>query len=38
MRGVRDGIDVDWDIAAVPADEGAPARRATVSHPPSPRR
>ena len=38
MRGVRDGIDVDWDIAAVPADGGAPARRATVSHPPSLRR
>ena len=38
MRGVRDGVEVDWDIAAVPADGGAPARDAIVSRPPSPRR
>jgi quercetin dioxygenase-like cupin family protein len=38
MRGVRDGVEVEWDIAAVPADGGAPARRATVSHPSSLRR
>src|SRR6476659_2230397 len=37
MRGVRDGVEVDWDIAAVPADGGAPARDAIVSRPPSPR-
>jgi quercetin dioxygenase-like cupin family protein len=38
MRGVRDGVEVEWDIAAVPADGGAPAREAIVSRPPSPRR
>ena len=38
MCGARDGVEVDWDIAAVPADGGAPARDAIVSRPPSPRR
>src|SRR4029079_16246982 len=37
MGGVGDGVEVDWDIAAVPADGGAPARDAIVSRPPSPR-
>lgn len=31
MRGVRDGVEVEWDISAVPPDGGAPARAATVS-------
>jgi mannose-6-phosphate isomerase-like protein (cupin superfamily) len=30
MRGLRDGVDVEWDIAAVPADGGLPASSATV--------
>jgi quercetin dioxygenase-like cupin family protein len=33
MRGVRDGVEVDWDIAAVPAEGGAAAREAVVSRP-----
>jgi len=32
MRGVRDGVDVEWDIAPVPARWGAPAAEAIVSH------
>jgi len=32
MRGVRDGVDVEWDIAPVPARGGAPAAEAIVSH------
>jgi hypothetical protein len=32
MRGVRDGIEVEWDIAGVPADGGLPASAAIVSH------
>ncbi len=31
MRGVRDGVAVEWDIAAVPADGGPPASAAIVS-------
>ena len=31
MRGVRDGIKVEWDISAVPADGGLPASAAIVS-------
>jgi len=31
MRGLRDGIEVEWDIAAVPADGGLPADHAIVS-------
>ena len=30
MRGMRDGIKVDWDIAAVPSDGGLPASAATI--------
>jgi len=30
MRGLRDGVDVEWDIAAVPAGGGLPASRAIV--------
>jgi mannose-6-phosphate isomerase-like protein (cupin superfamily) len=30
MRGMRDGVEVDWDIAPVPADGGRPAGDATV--------
>jgi quercetin dioxygenase-like cupin family protein len=32
MRGVRDGVKVEWDIGAVPADGGRPACDAIVSH------
>lgn len=32
MRGIRDGIDVAWDIAPVPADGGRSADGAVVSH------
>jgi hypothetical protein len=32
MRGVRDGVSVDWDIGAVPSDGGRPARDAILSH------
>jgi quercetin dioxygenase-like cupin family protein len=31
MRGLRDGIEVDWDIASVPADGGLPAGNAIIS-------
>ena len=31
MRGLRDGIDVVWDIAAVPADGGRPASDAIIT-------
>ncbi len=31
MRGVRDGVTVEWDISAVPADGGLPASAAIVS-------
>ena len=31
MRGVRDRVDVEWDIAAVPAGGGAPASDAIIS-------
>jgi quercetin dioxygenase-like cupin family protein len=31
MRGLRDGIKVEWDIAAVPADGGLPADQAIIS-------
>ena len=31
MRGVRDGVQVDWDIAPVPGDGGRPAAEAIVS-------
>ena len=31
MRGVRDGVEVEWDIAAVPAGGGAPASDAIIS-------
>ena len=30
MRGLRDGVEVEWDIAAVPADGGLPASSAIV--------
>jgi uncharacterized protein YjlB len=35
MRGLRDGVEVDWDIAPVPADGGLPAGHAVVSRAPS---
>jgi hypothetical protein len=25
MRGIRDGVEVEWDISAVPANGGLPA-------------
>jgi len=28
IRGLRDGVEVEWDIAAVPRDGGLPARAA----------
>ena len=31
MRGARDGVDVEWDISAVPVGGGLPASRAIVS-------
>jgi quercetin dioxygenase-like cupin family protein len=31
MRGLRDGIEVEWDIAPVPTDGGLPASRAVIS-------
>ena len=31
LRGLRDGTDVEWDIAPVPGDGGLPADRAVVS-------
>jgi mannose-6-phosphate isomerase-like protein (cupin superfamily) len=31
MRGVRDGVEVEWDISPVPSDGGLPAREAIVS-------
>jgi mannose-6-phosphate isomerase-like protein (cupin superfamily) len=31
MRGVRDHVEVEWDIAAVPPDGGLPASTAIVS-------
>ena len=30
MRGIRDGLEVEWDIAAVPPDGGLPASDAIV--------
>jgi quercetin dioxygenase-like cupin family protein len=33
MRGIRDGLNVEWDIAAVPAGGGFPASAATVTQP-----
>ena len=30
MRGIRDGVEVEWDISAVPADGGLPASEAMV--------
>jgi quercetin dioxygenase-like cupin family protein len=32
MRGVRDGVEVDWDISTVPAGGGLPASEAIVSY------
>jgi quercetin dioxygenase-like cupin family protein len=31
MRGIRDGVEVSWDISAVPADGGPPASDAMIS-------
>ncbi len=33
MRGVRDGVKVEWDIAPVPPGGGLPADHATVNRP-----
>jgi quercetin dioxygenase-like cupin family protein len=33
MRGLRDGVEVDWDIAPVPADGGLPAAEAIIVEP-----
>ena len=33
MRGIRDGVKVEWDIAPVPIDGGLPADHAIVSRP-----
>ncbi len=30
MRGIRDGVEVEWDISAVPADGGLSASQAIV--------
>ena len=38
IRGIRDGVRIEWDIAPVPADGGLPADHAIVSRrEPSPR-
>ena len=34
MRGLRDGIQVEWDIAPVPADGDLPAEQMIISRPP----
>jgi mannose-6-phosphate isomerase-like protein (cupin superfamily) len=34
MRGLRDGIQVEWDIAPVPAEGGLPADQAIISRVP----
>lgn len=34
MRGLRDGIQVEWDIAPVPANGGLPAGHGIISRPP----
>jgi mannose-6-phosphate isomerase-like protein (cupin superfamily) len=34
MRGLRDGIQVEWDIGPVPADGGLPAHHGTIGRPP----
>jgi quercetin dioxygenase-like cupin family protein len=31
MRGTRDNINIDWDIAPVPTDSGLPANNASIS-------
>lgn len=31
MRGIRDGVEVEWDISGFPADGGLPASEAIVS-------
>jgi mannose-6-phosphate isomerase-like protein (cupin superfamily) len=36
MRGLRDGIEIEWDIAPVPADGGLPADHAVFSRLPGP--
>jgi quercetin dioxygenase-like cupin family protein len=33
MRGIRDGVKVEWDIAPVPLDGGLPADHAIVGRP-----
>lgn len=33
MRGIHDGVKVEWDIASVPIDGGLPADHAIVSRP-----
>lgn len=35
MRGVRDGVKVEWDMAPVPLDGGLPADHAIVRRPPA---
>jgi quercetin dioxygenase-like cupin family protein len=35
MRGIRDEVEVEWDIAPVPLDGGLPADHAIVSRPSS---
>ena len=34
MRGLRDGVQVEWDIAPVPAGGGRPAEQVVSSRPP----
>lgn len=33
MRGIRDKVQIDWDIAPVPTDGGLPADHAIISRP-----
>ena len=32
VRGIRDGVEVEWDIAPIPDDGGLPARDAVVTY------
>lgn len=34
MRGLRAGVEVEWDIAPVPVDGGEPAEQVIISRPP----
>jgi hypothetical protein len=31
MRGIRDGVEIEWDISPVPANGGLPANTAIIA-------